>query len=84
MMYSHIDMKIKKKIEGTAALRKLRHILPNQTLKRRTFRSETILATESPLKTMKNAFYFTLKALFVWKMFKFLSWLFGHVEKRLD
>ena len=33
---------------------------------------------------MKNAFYFTLKALFVLKIFKFLSWLFGHVAKRLD
>ena len=30
------------------------------------------LATESPLKMMKNAFYFTLKALFVLKIFKFL------------
>ena len=33
---------------------------------------------------MKNAFYFILKALFVLKILKFLSWLFGHVEKRLD
>ena len=33
---------------------------------------------------MKNAFYFNIKALFVLKLFKFLSWLFGHVEKRLD
>ena len=33
---------------------------------------------------MKNAFYFTLKALFVLKVFKFLSWVFGHIEKRLD
>ena len=32
-----------------------------------------ILATESRLKTMKNAFYFTLKALFVLNIFKFLS-----------
>ena len=39
------------------------------------------LITESPLKIMENAFYFTLKALFVLKIFKFLSWLFGHVEK---
>ena len=39
------------------------------------------MATESPLKLIKNAFYFTLKALFVLKIFKFLSWLFGHVEK---
>ena len=34
---------------------------------------------ESPLKMIKNAFYFILKALFVLKIFKFLSWLFGHV-----
>ena len=33
---------------------------------------------------MKNAFYFMPKALFVLKIFKFLSWLFGYVEKRLD
>ena len=30
---------------------------------------------------MKNAFYFTSKALFVLKIFKFLSRLFGHVLK---
>ena len=32
-----------------------------------------LLATESPLKTIKNVVYFTLKALFVLKIFKFLS-----------
>ena len=42
------------------------------------------LATESPLKIMKNAFYLTLKALFFLKIFKILSSLFRHVEKRLD
>ena len=31
------------------------------------------LAAESPLKMMKNAFYFTPKALFVLKIFNFLS-----------
>ena len=31
------------------------------------------LATESPLKIMKNAFYFTSKAFFILKIFKFLS-----------
>ena len=41
-------------------------------------------AIENPLKIIKNAFYFTSKALFVLKIFKFLSWLFGHVAKRLD
>ena len=51
---------------------------------RRTSRSETFLAIESPLKMMKNGFYFTSKALFVLKIFQFLSWLFGHVAKRLD
>ena len=35
---------------------------------------------ESPLKMIKNDFYFILKALFGLKIFK-LSWLFGHVEK---
>ena len=33
---------------------------------------------------MKNALYFTSQALFVLKIFKFLSWIFGHVAKRLD
>ena len=33
------------------------------------------LAFESPLRMMKNAFYFTLKAPFVLKTFKFLSCL---------
>ena len=41
------------------------------------------LTTESPLKVMGNAFYFVLKAFSVLKIFKFLSWLFGHVGKRL-
>ena len=31
------------------------------------------LATEGPLKLMKNVFYFTLKALFILKISKFLS-----------
>ena len=30
---------------------------------------------------MKIAFYVILKAFFILKMFKFLSWLFGHVRK---
>ena len=36
---------------------------------------------ESPLKKMKTAFYFILKAYFVLNIFEFKSWLFGHVEK---
>ena len=36
---------------------------------------------ESPLKMVKNGFYFILKALFVSKISKFLCWLFGRVEK---
>ena len=32
-----------------------------------------VLATESSLKMMKNSFYFTLKALFAFKIFKFLT-----------
>ena len=33
---------------------------------------------------MKNPFCLTLKALSVLKIFKFVSWLSDHVEKRLD
>ena len=40
-----------------------------------------IYLTESFLKMMKNAFYFILKALFILKLFTFLSRLFGHVAK---
>ena len=40
-----------------------------------------VLATESPLKMMKNAFYFTFKTLFVLKIFKSLSSFFNHAEK---
>ena len=35
-----------------------------------------ICFNESPLKIMKNAFHSILKALFVFKIIKFLSWLF--------
>ena len=41
-----------------------------------------ICLIESPLKVMKNAFYFILKALFVLKIFKCLSRIFGHVGKK--
>ena len=43
-----------------------------------------IFFNESLLKIMKNSFYFTLKALFVPRIFKFLSWICGHAEKQLD
>ena len=42
------------------------------------------LAAESLLKMTKNASYVTSKTLFILKIFKFLSWLFGHVVKQLD
>ena len=44
----------------------------------------TIFGAESPLNMMKNAFYFTLKARLVLKIFNFFSCLFGDVEKRFD
>ena len=43
-----------------------------------------ICFNDSPSIMMKNAFYFVSKALFDLKLFNFLSWHFGHVEKRLD
>ena len=41
------------------------------------------LSTESPLKMIKIVFYVSLKVLFVLKIFKCLSRLFGHVQNRL-
>ena len=40
-----------------------------------------IFFTESTLKMMKILSYFILKAFFILKILKFLSWLFGHVKK---
>ena len=40
-----------------------------------------ICLNDSPSKMMKNALYFVLKALFVLKIFRFLTWLFGNVEE---
>ena len=42
------------------------------------------VTTEHPLKIMKNYFYFTLKALFVFKIFELLSWLLCLMGKQLD
>ena len=42
------------------------------------------LANESPLKMTKNVFYFSSKTNFVLEIFKFLSWIFRYVSKRLD
>ena len=42
------------------------------------------LTTEGPLKFMKNAFYFMLKAIFFLKIFTFLSSLFGHARIQLE
>ena len=43
-----------------------------------------IITTEIPSKVMRNTFSFTLEGLSVLKMFKFLSWLFGHLENLLS
>ena len=45
-----------------------------------TFQKTVTCFIESPLKMMENAFYFTLKVLFILKIF--LSWLYGHLEKK--
>ena len=41
------------------------------------------LSFESALKMVKNTFYFILKTRFVLNISKFLSLIFGHVEKQL-
>ena len=69
--------------EGTGPWHKC--ISDRVIIKSRLSSSKNILficLIESPLEVMKNAFYFILKALFVLKIFKFLSRLFGHVGKK--
>ena len=53
----------------------------NIICERRTLKCETFFRNWSPLKMMKNAFYFILKALFVLKISKFLSSIFSYAEK---
>ena len=55
----------------------------NLGTKRRILKFESIFSIKCPLKIMKNAFCFTLKALFAIKIFKFLSSLFDQEEKQL-
>ena len=45
--------------------------------------SEAIYGNWTTFITDKKGFFCTLEALFVLKIFKFLSWLFGHVDNRL-
>ena len=40
--------------------------------------------SQSPLKVIKNPFYFMKKTVFVLEMLIFLSWLFNYVEKQFD
>ena len=42
------------------------------------------LTTGGPLENDEKSFLFHLKRTFILKIFKFLSWLFGHAEKLLD
>ena len=52
---------------------------PSQTF---TFQKNYFVCfKENDLETMKITSYFILKALFILKIFKFLSRLFGHVGK---
>ena len=44
-------------------------------------KTKKAFALISPLKMIKNAFYIILKAYFVLKLFEFLFWIFGQVEK---
>ena len=46
--------------------------------------TETIFGSWNLFKNDEKCYYFTSKAPFVLKIFKFLLCLFGHVAKRLD
>ena len=46
----------------------------------KSLKSDFIWFNESPLKMMKNAFYFILRVVLVLKIFKFLCWLFDQLK----
>ena len=81
-------------ISGTYSSSLLGQLVKKRALKRNinrvpNFKStlsglRQFLAIKNSLKWRKNVYYFTSKALFVLKIFNFLSWLFGHVKKQLD
>ena len=48
-------------------------IFTHERLKAHSQFLDNFLASESSLKMMKNAFYFTLKSIFVLKIFKLVS-----------
>ena len=75
--YLHYDSchadHIKRSIIFSQSLRLKRICSEKNVLKGALSGLRQFLVTENPLKIMKNVFYFTLKALFVLKIFKFLS-----------
>ena len=64
-------------------LMKIGRTFMNRTLYRRNLTSETFRNRRMSFKSYEKFFLFHLKALFVLKIFKFLSSRFGHVEKQL-
>ena len=74
---SHIGSLCRKADQKISALARLKNYFTsdqrNLLLKGALSRLRQFVATVSPLKMMKNVFYFTSKALFVLKIFKFLS-----------
>ena len=69
--------------DGTSRCQPL-HVSINKPFKGALSDLKQFLANESPLKIMKKAFYFTLKDLFVLKIFKFFVLTFWLCIKRLD
>ena len=63
-----------------ATLKPGSHLPSPSTKKKKRF----ICLNEGTLKMIKNVFNFILKVLFVLKIYKFLTWLFGNAKKRLD
>ena len=83
MLWKSIDWFLYDSNTGISWVRRFQEV-ESHSIKSALTSLKQFLASESPLKMTKNAFYFTLKALLVLKKFKFLSWFFGDVEKRLD
>ena len=67
-MYKDKNINVKKNVQNKVGLSPSKWIC-------------SICSNGSPLKMIKNAFYFTLKAPFVLRILTFLSWLFGYIEE---
>ena len=78
--YFNPILKVTLKIYLEKVRRKGRTLQANLKSDSHLSKDKIIYFNKSHFKTRKNAFYFIWKRPFILKLFKLLSWFFGHVE----